>query len=156
MLPALVVLFVVVPLVELALILQVGREIGPWWTVGLLVANSVIGSVILRAQGRLAWRRFTDAMRAGHPPAREVLDGALIIGGGALLLTPGFLTDIIGLLLLLPPSRTAIRRLLTRRLTHRMLTGMARPQRTPTSHAEDYEGSASETRHSGPGNDRLP
>ena len=65
--------------------------------------------MLLRAQGRAAWRRFNEALRDRRPPAREVLDGALIIFGGALLLTPGFLSDILGVILLLPPSRAVVR-----------------------------------------------
>src|SRR3712207_3598417 len=102
MLPALLLLFIVVPIVELAVILQVGSLIGLWWTIALLVADSILGSVLMRSQGRAAWRRFNDALAAGRPPAREVVDGVLVIFGGALLLTPGFVTDILGLLLLIP------------------------------------------------------
>lgn len=147
MLVPLVLLFVIVPLIELAVILQVGREIGAWWTIGILVADSVLGSLLMRAQGRVAWRRFAEASRAGRPPAREVLDGALIIGGGALLLTPGFITDILGILLLLPPSRAIVRRVLARRLTRRMVMSMTTARRASSpGMAGDFEGSASEPR----------
>ncbi|MDP9378475.1 MAG: FxsA family protein [Actinomycetota bacterium] len=124
MLAPLVLLFVAVPILELAVILQVGQEIGAWWTIGLLIADSVVGSVLLRAQGRVTWRRFTQALQAGRPPAREVVDGALVLIGGTLLLTPGFVTDLAGLLLLLPPTRAIVRRALAKRLTHRMVVGM--------------------------------
>jgi UPF0716 protein FxsA len=119
MLAPLVLLFIVVPLVELYVILQVGQEIGVAWTLALLVADSLLGSLLMRSQGRAAWRRFSEALRAGRPPAREVLDGALIIFGGALLLTPGFVTDALGLALLIPPSRAVVRRTLVRRLAGR-------------------------------------
>src|SRR5687768_14490985 len=105
MLLPLVLLFIVVPIAELAVIIQVGQEIGLPWTLAILVADSILGSVLMRSQGRAAWRRFNDATGAGRVPAREVLDGALIVFGGALLLTPGFLTDILGLILLIPPTR---------------------------------------------------
>jgi UPF0716 protein FxsA len=124
----LIVLFIVVPIAELAVIIQVGQEIGLWWTIALLLADSVLGSVLMRSQGRAAWRRFNQAVEAGRPPAREALDGALIIVGGALLLTPGFITDIGGLLLLLPPSRAVARRLLVRRFAKRMV-GPSAPRR---------------------------
>src|SRR5829696_4125416 len=94
----LVVLFIVVPIAELALLIQIGGLIGVWWTIALLVADAVLGSLLARSQGRLAWRRFNEALRSGRPPAREVADGVLVIFGGALLLTPGFLSDIFGLL----------------------------------------------------------
>ena len=68
-----------------------------WWTIALLVADAVLGSVLARSQGRAAWRRLNEALQGGRVPAREVLDGALVLGGGALLLTPGFLTDILGI-----------------------------------------------------------
>src|SRR5918992_5252554 len=93
----LVALFIAVPIAELAVIIQVGQAIGVWWTIGILIADSVLGSLLMRSQGRLAWRRFNETLQAGRPPAREVLDGVLVIFGGALLLTPGFLTDILGL-----------------------------------------------------------
>ena len=124
MLLVLIALFIVVPLLELAVIIEVGREIGVGPTIAILIADSVLGSLLMRAQGRAAWRRFTQATRHGRPPAREVLDGALIIAGGALLLTPGFLTDALGLALLLPPTRAVVRRILARRLLTRMMAGM--------------------------------
>ena len=131
MLLPLVLLFIVVPIAELAVIIQVGQEIGLWWTIALLLADSVLGSVLMRSQGRAAWRRFNQTVEAGRPPAREALDGALIIVGGALLLTPGFITDIGGLLLLLPPSRAVARRLLVRRFARRMVG--------PTVQRRDYD-----------------
>jgi len=117
--PLLFVLFLVVPLVELYVILQVGQEIGALNTVALLVLDSILGTVLLRSQGRAVWRRFNEALAAGRPPAREVVDGVLVIFGGALLLTPGFLTDLFGILLLAPPTRAVIRRVLLRNLAAR-------------------------------------
>ena len=75
MLPLLVVLFIAVPIIELAVIIQVGQLIGLWPTLALLVADSILGSVLMRSQGRAAWRAFNAALSAGRPPAREVLDG---------------------------------------------------------------------------------
>lgn len=118
--PFLILLFIVVPLAELYVIIQVGQTIGALNTIALLLLDSILGSVLLRSQGRAAWRRFNAALRAGRPPAREVLDGALVIFGGALLLTPGFLTDIAGILMLAPPSRAVIRRILSRGMLRRM------------------------------------
>jgi UPF0716 protein FxsA len=127
MLLPLVLLFIVVPIAELAVVIQVGQAIGVWWTVGILVVDAILGSVLMRAQGRTAWRRFNDAIAAGKIPAREVLDGALVIFGGLLLLTPGFITDFLGLLLLIPPTRALVRAVLARRLMHRMVASMSRP-----------------------------
>src|SRR5919107_2090136 len=107
----LVVAFIVLPIAEHCLIWKVGDSIGILPTLALLALDSVIGSVLLRTQGRAVWRRFQATMQAGRKPHREVQDGVLVIFGGALLITPGFLTDILGLLLLIPPTRAVIRRL---------------------------------------------
>src|SRR3954452_4041008 len=109
MLLPLVLLFIAVPLAELAVIIQVGQAIGVWWTIGLLLLDSILGSWLMRHQGRSAWRRFNAALQEGRVPTREVLDGALVIFGGALLLTPGFISDVVGILLLLPPTRAVVR-----------------------------------------------
>ena len=79
----------------------------------------------MRSQGRAAWRRFVTAVEGARVPAREVADGVLVIFGGALLLTPGFLTDIFGLLFLLPPTRALIRRLFLREAMRRITVSMA-------------------------------
>lgn len=122
----LVVLFIVVPIAELAVIIQVGGWIGLWPTLALLVADSVLGAVLMRSQGRAAWRRFNLTVAEGRIPAREVIDGILVIFGGALLLTPGFITDIVGILLLLPPTRALLRALLARRFVAQMTATMTR------------------------------
>ena len=113
--PLLIVLFILVPIVELWVILQVGQAIGAGPTILLLILDSIAGAWLLRHQGRQAWRAFNAALAAGHVPARETADGALVILGGTLLLTPGFCTDILGLLLLMPPTRALIRRIAFRR-----------------------------------------
>lgn len=133
--PLLVVLFIIVPIVELFVIIQVGGAIGVLPTVGLLVLGSVLGSVLMRSQGRAAWRDFQAATASGRVPAREVLDGALVIFGGALLLTPGFATDALGLLLLLPPTRAIVRRMLVDGVARRMLGPAAIPGGMAFRHA---------------------
>src|ERR1700755_579644 len=115
----LVLLFILVPIAEIYVIIQVGQAIGPWWTIALLIADSILGSLLMRAQGRSAWRRFQAGLGEGRAPAREVLDGVLVSCGGALLLSPVFVTDIFGLAFLLPPSRAVIRRLLVRNVAAR-------------------------------------
>src|SRR5260221_9232342 len=107
-------IFVDIPIAELYVILKVGDLIGIVPTLLLLVADSVLGSMLMRSQGRAVWARFQEAVQTGRMPHREVLDGALVIFGGAFLITPGFLTDIIGVLCLLPPTRTLMRRLVVR------------------------------------------
>jgi UPF0716 protein FxsA len=125
MLPLLILLFIVVPIAELYVIIQVGQAIGALPTVAILIADSVIGSMLLRAQGRGAWRRFRQATAEGRVPAREVLDGALVIFGGAFLITPGFITDVLGVLLLLPPTRAVIRRVLVGTFSRRFVVSAA-------------------------------
>ncbi|HEX5955907.1 MAG TPA: FxsA family protein [Solirubrobacterales bacterium] len=124
MLLPLVLLFIVVPIAELAVVIQVGQAIGVWWTIALLVADAILGSMLARAQGRAVWLRFNEALQAGRAPAREVMDGALVLFGGALLLTPGFLSDILGIVLLLPPTRALVRAILVRRFAGRMVASM--------------------------------
>lgn len=114
--PVLLVLLVVVPLVELFVIIQVGQAIGPGWTVAALVAVSVAGAVLVKREGLRAWSRLREALGAGRLPAEEVTDGALLLLAGALLLAPGFVTDGVGLLLLLPPVRGALNRMLRNRV----------------------------------------
>ena len=149
MLPLLVVLFIAVPIIELFVILQVGQAIGIVPTIALLVADSILGSVLMRSQGRTAWRRFNASLSAGRPPAREVLDGMLIIFGGALLLTPGFATDVLGLALLIPPTRAVVRRLLVKRLGFGLMASAAgrvggRRARSRPERDFDVEGHATE------------
>src|SRR4051812_50132202 len=110
MLPLLLVIFVLVPIAELAVIIQVGQEIGVWWTIAILIADSILGALLMRSQGRIAWRRFNEALQAGRPPAREGLDGVLGVFGGAVLLTPGLLTRLFGAPFLFPPTRAVVRR----------------------------------------------
>jgi UPF0716 protein FxsA len=142
---ALLAIFIVVPLAELYVILKVGDAIGVFPTLAILVADSLLGTYLLRSQGRAVWRRFQEAMAAGRMPHREVLDGIAVIFGGAFLITPGFLTDIVGVLLLLPPTRSLIIRFFGRTA----LRGMAArfvvrgpvPGRRPDA---DVEGTATE------------
>jgi len=122
-LPLLIVVFIVVPIAELYVIIQVGQAIGVLPTLALLLLDSIVGAYLLRSQGRTAWRRFNETMARGRIPANEAFDGVLIIFGGALLLTPGFLTDILGVLLLIPPSRAAVRALGRTLVARRMALG---------------------------------
>ena len=128
----LIVLFIVVPIAELAVIIQVGSLIGVWWTIALLIVDSVLGALLMRSQGR-----------AARVPAREVADGVLVIFGGALLLTPGFLSDILGALFLLPPTRALIRKVFLRRAMSRITVTMAGAAMPPRgSRSDDVEGTA--------------
>jgi len=134
--------FVLVPIAELYVILQVGGAIGVLPTLAILVVDSIVGSMLLRAQGRGAWRRFNEALSAGRPPAREVLDGALVIFGSAFLITPGFITDAIGLALLIPPSRAVVRGALVSAFSRRLLFGLAGrtgARRSPRPPAQEFD-----------------
>jgi UPF0716 protein FxsA len=112
---------IVVPLLELYVLIQVGQVIGAPITIALLVLMSLAGAWLLRREGTRTWRAFRAASGAGRVPAREVADGALVLFGGALLLTPGFLTDLLGLLCILPPTRAVLRRSLTGFVARRLL-----------------------------------
>ena len=90
------------------LLIQVGQVIGAWWTIVLLIADSVLGTWLVRREGARAWRALRNALESGRMPATELADGALILIGGTLMLTPGFVTDIVGLLLVVPLSRRPV------------------------------------------------
>ena len=151
---ALIGLFIALPLVELYVILKVGDAIGAVWTILLLAADSVLGSLLLRAQGRSVWRRFNEALAEGKMPHREVIDGVLVIFGGAFLITPGFVTDFVGLLLLIPPTRTLIRRRVVRRLGRRVTVGAATRSAARPRRDYDVEGTAHEYDETPPGLER--
>lgn len=116
-----VVAFLGVPLLEIYVLVQVGQVIGPWWTILLLIVASVLGAWLIRREGGRAWRALVQALQTGRMPARELADGALILIGGTLMLTPGFVTDAVGVLLVLPVTRPVARRLLTGVVAGRLL-----------------------------------
>ena len=119
--------FVVVPLAEVYLLVQLGQVIGPWWTILVLVAVGVLGSLLVRREGSRAWRALQAALSSHRMPATELADGALVLIGGTLLLTPGFLTDAVGLFCILPFTRPLARRVLARVITRRLA------RRSPTT-----------------------
>ena len=131
----LILLFVAVPFAELYVIIKVADAIGPAPTILLLAADSLLGAWLMRSQGRAVWRRFNEAVRAGTVPHREIIDGVLVIFGGAFLITPGFLTDILGVLLLAPPTRVLLRGVVQRRLRIRV----AEPRARRTRGRQDYD-----------------
>ena len=139
---ALIALFILLPLAELYVILKVGDAIGVFWTILLLAADSVAGAMLLRSQGRAVWRRFNQALSEGRMPHREVQDGVLVIFGGAFLITPGFITDVLGALLLVPPTRSLIRRYGMRAVGRRVAIRVAGPGPAPRDY--DVEGTATE------------
>lgn len=123
MLARLVLLFLLTPAVELALLIQVDALVGFWATVGLIVATGIVGSFLARREGVSTWRRLNVRLQSGELPGKELVDGVIILVAGALLVTPGVLTDAIGFLGLLPPSRALVRRYLVRRFRRKMSDG---------------------------------
>jgi UPF0716 protein FxsA len=122
----LAVLFVVVPIVEIYLIVQLGQQVGPWWTILLLIGAGVLGSVLVKREGGRAWRALQDALASHRMPATELADGALILIGGTLLLTPGFMSDVVGLFCILPFTRPVARRALAGIVRRRLVVATAR------------------------------
>jgi UPF0716 protein FxsA len=115
--------FIGMPLIEIYVLIQVGQVIGAGWTILLLVLDSLFGTWLIRREGGKAWLALRVALESGRMPARELADGALILVGGTLMLTPGFVTDAFGILLILPFTRPVARRLLTQVVTRRLLAG---------------------------------
>src|ERR671921_1882609 len=113
-------LFLLLPIAELYVIIQVGQAIGLVPTLAILILDGFVGAALARSQGRAAWERFNRALAEGRVPARETFDAAMIILGGALLLAPGFITDVVGFGLLLPPTRALLRAFVSRMARRRV------------------------------------
>lgn len=128
MLGRLVLLFLLLPAVELGLLIQVDRLIGFGPTVGLIIVTGIAGSYLARREGVHTWRRLNSRLSKGDLPGKELIDGVIILVAGALLVTPGVLTDIVGFLGLLPPTRAIIRRILMRRFRAKMQEGSMQVQ----------------------------
>jgi UPF0716 protein FxsA len=120
------VLLICWPIAELFVAIKVGEAIGVLPTVLLLIVSWPAGVWTVRTHGRAAWQRLSAAIAAGRPPAKEVLDGALVLLGGGLLIVPGFITDVVGICLLLPPVRAVTRRILVRNFHSRVVVQAAR------------------------------
>lgn len=119
---ALLVAFVVVPLLELFVIAQVSGQIGLLPTLAILLLVSCVGAWLVKREGARAWRHFRDRLSAGGAPTTEVVDGALVLVGGTLLLTPGFLTDLFGFSLVFPPTRALWNGVVRRRAKGSIMT----------------------------------
>jgi len=114
-------LFFGVPLLEIFVMIQVGQAIGVWQTILLLIADSIFGAWLIKREGRRAVAAFSGALASGRMPAREIADGILILVGGTLMLAPGFVTDLFGMLMILPFTRPLARRGLTRVVAARLV-----------------------------------
>jgi UPF0716 protein FxsA len=121
------ILLLVVPLIEIYVIVQVGQVIGAWWTIGLLIVESALGALLVKHEGRRAWRALQSSLDTGKMPGRELADGALVLIGGTLLLTPGFVTDVFGFFFVLPFTRGFARRLLSAFVTRRLMQSIGTP-----------------------------
>jgi UPF0716 protein FxsA len=148
--PLLILGLLVVPIAELWVIVETADRLGVASTLALLILVSVAGAALLRQQGSAAWRRLQEALERGEMPSRELVDGALVLVGGVLLLTPGFVTDAVGLTLLLPPTRVVTKRLAgallarrARRAVGRRVTG-ARVYATEVTNLRRREGGREE------------
>jgi UPF0716 protein FxsA len=155
--------FLVVTLVEIWIILQVGHVIGAWWTLVALVAESVIGAWVVRREGRRAWRNLIAELSTGRVPTKQAADGAAVLVGGVLLITPGFLTDAAGFLCVLPLTRPVVRRLLVGLLARRtaglggtVLIGAPQggTRRSPATGPDVIDGRLADPPGSGDGGDR--
>src|SRR5213079_483480 len=136
----------VLPIAEIYVIIKVGEAIGVLPTIALLILDGFLGAALARSQGRQAWARFNQALAEGRVPAREVFDGAMIIVGGAFLLAPGFITDVIGLALVIPFTRAIFRGIVSRLARRRVVVATPAsiftthgPRRDPTPRDYDVE-----------------
>lgn len=156
--PLLLILLLIVPIAELWVIVQVADQIGIWFTLLLLFAVSIAGAWLLKQQGLATWDRMQAALRRHEMPTKEVTDGALILLGGALLLTPGFLTDAVGLLLLIPVTRSAVKSVFRSMLARRVKVryGATHTPAAQEARVVKIERNVPPTTSSGPPSNPLP
>jgi len=114
----------VVPTLEIAVIVWVGQQIGGWPTLALLLFESALGAWLVKREGARTWAALAQALNSGRMPSPQLADAALVLVGGTLLLTPGFLTDIVGFFAILPFTRPIARGLLEVVVTRRLLGGL--------------------------------
>lgn len=131
-------LFVGVPLLEIVVLLRVGSLIGPWWTILLMIVSAVVGAWLIKREGRRTLHALSDSLSRGRMPAREIADGILILVGGTLMLTPGFVTDAVGILVILPLTRPLARGALSRAVSSRIVT-FGPPASGPTTYGPDVQ-----------------
>jgi UPF0716 protein FxsA len=129
--------FLIIPFVEIYLLLQIGGIVGVFPTIALVVLTAIIGAVLLRQQGLATWQRFQDNLAKGTLPAYEMVEGPILLVGGALLLTPGFFTDIIGFACLIPPMRKKIAQYI---IEKRLVQAGVPPHQQPKSQPDVIEG----------------
>jgi UPF0716 protein FxsA len=123
--PLLLLVFIGVPLIEIAVLIQIGGWIGLWPTLGLIILTAIVGSMELRSQGLATVARLREQLDRGELPAQTLFDGVCLLFAGALLLTPGFVTDILGMALFLPPFRRVLRVTVGHKIAERAEVHMA-------------------------------
>ena len=129
--------FLIVPFIEIYLLLQIGGIVGVFPTIALVVLTAIIGASLLRQQGMATWQRFQDNLQKGEIPAYEMVEGPILLVGGALLLTPGFFTDVIGFACLIPPARKKIAQYI---IEKRLVKAGVAPQQKPKAQPGVIEG----------------
>jgi len=129
--------FLIIPFVEIYLLLQIGGIVGVFPTIALVVLTAIIGAGLLRQQGLATWQRFQDNLAKGTLPAYEMVEGPILLVGGALLLTPGFFTDVIGFACLIPPMRKKIAQYI---IEKRLVQAGVPPHQQPKSQPDVIEG----------------
>jgi UPF0716 protein FxsA len=159
MLGRLLLLFLLTPAIELGVLIQVDQLIGFGPTIGLIVATGIVGSYLARREGVNTWRRLNERLSAGDLPGKELVDGAIILVAGALLVTPGVLTDVVGFLGLIPPSRALFRKALMRRFQSKMREGSMQVQFGifgGSAPGPNGPNDPNHTRHAEPGSSKEP
>ena len=140
MFPFLFLLFLCIPLVEIAVFIEIGGLLGLWPTIGIVVLTAMLGALLFRIQGLATLRQAQASLETNVFPAREVFDGLCLLVAGTLLITPGFATDSLGFLLFFPPFRHFLRHIAERRLAHQPWRGAAHARGTGPD-ADDRPGS---------------
>ncbi len=135
----LLLLFTIVPVIELSLLVWLGGRIGFWPTVGIIAGTAVVGSYLAHREGLSALARFRSSMASGEMPGEALTDGIVILVAGAFLLTPGVLTDAVGFLGLFPPTRALIKRAVSKRVKSGLLGGSVSVSTWPPTRPADIE-----------------
>ncbi len=143
MFPKLLLLFILVPLIELYLFMTIGARIGVPATIAIIIATGALGAWLTKLQGLKTLTNFQKATSEGRMPHEEIMDGLMILVAGAVLLTPGFLTDLFGFSLLVPPVRTVVRKTLGKYLKSRVkivgMPGMGEENKAPSASRKSME-----------------
>jgi UPF0716 protein FxsA len=153
-------LLVVVPIIEIAVLIAIGQVIGAAWTILLVLATSALGGWLLRREGGRAWRAFQTDLAEGRPPGNTATDGLLVLIGGIFMLVPGFVSDIIGGLLIVAPTRRVARALVLRAYSHRISPAAAMslfgPRRVRARYGQPHPTGEQDVRQSAPGTAKDP